>query len=403
MNHPQSVTRAVTGHRWPALLALLAAALALGAAAPQRASAAAADLVLTVTDTPDPAVRSDTLTITATVGNMGNAAAIDPYVNFTPPSDAKVLTYGNCFNVIIVSCPTGTPQPGTDTREFAPGASATFSITLSLADVTSPAVEVPVNTTHNNDDTDPPPNSVTSVTRVEDRADLKLELSAITPVTIGNTSTVTATITNSLPGPARETKLQLTVPPELPVAALPPDCTAVTALKVICDLGTIEGQGTASRAITLRVPNEGGYILLGSVAWAKADPTPIDAQGQITITGLSPIEPTDPGPPQYPADKPVLPKPQRVPIGLFTRDVPTGRRCIRTRTLRFRLKRPSGVPLTQADVYVGTRRVKRLTGAALTKPVVLTKLPRGRYTLIVVASLRDGGRLSGRRALKSCR
>ena len=80
--------------------------------------------------------------------------------------------------------------------------------------------------------------------------------------------------------------------------------------------------------------------------------------------------------------------------------MPTGKRCIRSRTLRFKLKRPSGTPLTGADVYIGTKRIHRLTGAALRKTVVLRNLPRSRFTVIVVVSLRDGGRLKGRRTLR---
>lgn len=167
-------------------------------------------------------------------------------------------------------------------------------------------------------------------------------------------------------------------------------------------MGTLTDQATASVAIALSVPSEGSFIVLGSVAWAKSDPTPVDAQTQVTLTGLSPVEPADAGPPPT-TGKPVLPKPQAVPISLITSAMPSGRRCIRGRRLRFRLRNPSGVPLTQADVYVGKRRVKRVTGAALKKPVSLTGLPRTSYTVIVVASLRDGGRLSGRRKLKACR
>ena len=44
-------------------------------------------------------------------------------------------------------------------------------------------------------------------------------MTAVSPVTIGNTSTVTATVTNTRDGPARGAKLQFIVPPDLPIAA----------------------------------------------------------------------------------------------------------------------------------------------------------------------------------------
>jgi hypothetical protein len=395
------VIRAATGHRWPLLLAVLASALALAGAAPGAAHAAA-NLTLTVTDTPDPAVPSDTLTLTATVKNEGDAIAYDPTLNFGAPTNASVRTSG-CFEFIgVLSCLLGTSQTPDGDREFPPGATSTFTVTYDQLEVGD--VEIQVHVSHNEINTDPGPNGLLSVTKVEPRADLKIDLSANTPVTIGNTSTVTASVFNSLAGVARNAQVQFAIPAELPVAALPDGCVAPSALRVTCALGDVVSQQTVTRAITLRIPTEGSFIVIGTVAWAKADPTPVDAQFQITLTGLSPIEPPDPGgPPTPPAEKPVLPKPQRVSIGLIAKGVPSGKRCLRRRTLRFRLRNPSGIPLTQADIYIGTRRVKRLTGAALKKQVVLTKLPRGSYTVIVVASVRDGGRLSGRRKLRTCR
>ena len=44
-----------------------------------------------------------------------------------------------------------------------------------------------------------------------------------------------------------------------------------------------------------------------------------------------------------------------------------------------------------------------MTGAALRKTIVMSRAPRASYKVIVVVSLRDGGRLRGRRALKTCR
>ena len=91
VEHPQDVTRAAKGHRWPLLLALLAAALAIAVGAPERASAAA-DLQLTVTDTPDPAVPGDILTIRGTVKNNGDETAYDVRVTFSTITNATVAS-----------------------------------------------------------------------------------------------------------------------------------------------------------------------------------------------------------------------------------------------------------------------------------------------------------------------
>ena len=228
-------------------------------------------------------------------------------------------------------------------------------------------------------------------------------MTAVTPVTIGNTSTVTATVTNTRDGPARATQIQFIVPPDLPVVGLPEGCTA-SALRVTCDLGIVAAQGTATRTIAVQVPNEGSYIVIGSVSWSKPDPTPENAQSaghDHRDTRRS--SPTDNGPPVTPAEKPVLPKPQEVPISLITSGLPSGKRCIRTRSLRFKLRRPSGVVADAGRRLLRHQRVKRMTGAALRRTVVMSRTPRASYKVIVVVSLRDGGRLRGRRALKACR
>ncbi len=379
-------------------MVLLATALAIGAVAP-RAASAAADLAVTVVDTPDPTVPGDTLTIAATVRNNGDTAAVDPVVSFTPPSNVSLDSFPNCFNFIIVSCPIGAASTGSEERLFAAGAVVQLTITLSGLQLGT--VEVMVNASHNDINSDPPPNAVTSVTTVEPRADLKLDLAVVSPLTIGNNTTVTATVVNSRTGPARGATLQLVIPVELVVAAVPAGCTA-TPLAVTCDLGTIGSQATVTREINLGVPTEGVFILLGSVSWSRTDPTPADAQAQVTLTAVAPMGPVGPGPGPGPLTTPKLPRAQAVPISLLTSGVPPARRCTRARTLRFKLRRPSGVAITQADLYVGTRRVKRLTGAALSTTVVLSGLPRKRFTLIVVSTLRDGGRLSGRRTFKAC-
>jgi hypothetical protein len=294
----------------------------------------------------------------------------------------------------------GSTDPDTGDRRLLPNASATRQITLSRLQVGT--FSVTANATHAETDPTPSNDSASASVTVEAPADLTIDMSAVSPVTIGNQTTVTATVTNTREGPARGARVDFTVPPDLPVVAVPEGCTT-SALKVSCDLGTVGAQAKVARTITVQVPNEGSYIVIGTTSWAKPDPSPVNAQILVTITGKSPIEPVDNGPPVVPAEKPQLPTPQEVPISLITKGLPSGKRCLRSRTLRFKLRRPSGVSITQADLYFGSKRVKRLTGAALRKTIVMSRAPRARYKVIVVVSLRDGGRLRGRRALKTCR
>ncbi len=79
------------------------------------------------------------------------------------------------------------------------------------------------------------------------------------------------------------------------------------------------------------------------------------------------------------------------------------KRCVRSRKLRLRLRQPGGAARSKAQIYIGKRRIKTVKGSALRKSVSLSRLPKkGRYKLLVVLTLRDGGRLSGRRTLRAC-
>ncbi len=229
-------------------------------------------------------------------------------------------------------------------------------------------------------------------------------------VTAGNAVTFTASVSNSAAGPARDARVLIQMPPELTV--LHGGGCAVSVLKVNCDLGTVASLTTVERKLQILVPQEGSFIVIGTVSSSRPDPTPIDTQAQASIIALEPIGPVIPPPPAPPAApaakpkpkaKPKLKKPVRLKIALLAKGVPK-KRCVRSRRLRLRLRQPGGAARSMAQIYVGKRRIKTVKGRALRKSVRLSKLPKkGRYKLLVVLTLRDGGRLSGRRTLRACR
>ncbi|WP_160165522.1 glycoside hydrolase family 44 protein [Conexibacter woesei] len=83
--------------------------------------------------------------------------------------------------------------------------------------------------------------------------------------------------------------------------------------------------------------------------------------------------------------------------------LPPNRRCIRTSTLRFRLRSPvRGRRIRSARVVVGGPRArggKRLSGRQLARPVVIDRLPRGRFTVTVHIQLAGerGAKVASRR------
>ena len=400
------VTRAATA----AVRALLTAALAVAflGATPGSASALP-DLSVSVESTPASAAPGDTLTITGTVRNNGDQTAVDPTLNFTPSENATLESSSNCiFFVIVVSCLIGAQADPDSDRLLAPGEVATRSITLGSLQVG--VVEVLVNATHNSTDGNPADNSVTSKTTVEPRSDLKLLFDVSPPsVTAGNVVTFTASVTNSAAGPARDARILIQMPPDLTVSH--GGGCAVSALQVNCELGTVASLTTVERKLQILVPQEGSFTVIGTVSSSRPDPTPVDTQAQVSIIALEPIGPVIPPPPAAPAapapkpkakPKPKLKKPVRVKIGLLAKGVPR-KRCVRSRKLRLRLRQPGGAARSKAQIYIGKRRIKTVKGSALRKSVSLSRLPKkGRYKLLVVLTLRDGGRLSGRRTLRAC-
>jgi sugar lactone lactonase YvrE len=71
----------------------------------------------------------------------------------------------------------------------------------------------------------------------------------------------------------------------------------------------------------------------------------------------------------------------------------SGNACVRIAALRLRISQRGRVRLRSATVYVNGRRVKRLHGARVTAPFVLSHLPRSSYKLKIVAVTTKGKRL----------
>lgn len=102
-----------------------------------------------------------------------------------------------------------------------------------------------------------------------------------------------------------------------------------------------------------------------------------------------PVAPTPPPPPR-----------KLVAASVFT--LPSAKRCVSRRAFRIRLRRPAGVTLKEARVFVNGQRVRVVRGKRLTAPVDLRGLPKGRFTVKVTASATDGRTVSDTRRYRTC-
>lgn len=78
------------------------------------------------------------------------------------------------------------------------------------------------------------------------------------------------------------------------------------------------------------------------------------------------------------------------------------RRCLSRRSFRIRLKEPRGDALSTASVFVNGRRVEVRSGDRVTAPINLRGLPKGRYTVKIVAKTVRGRTITGTRKYRTC-
>jgi hypothetical protein len=129
----------------------------------------------------------------------------------------------------------------------------------------------------------------------------------------------------------------------------------------------------------------------------QPDPTP-------TPTPTPDPTPTPtPTPSPTPQPSPVPSTPQTVPVTAASVIVwPSTHTCASRRDFRIRLVQPKGVALVSATVLVNGKRVQVLKGKRLTAPVDLRGLPKGRFTVKIVAVTSAGQKLSSSRRYRTC-
>lgn len=106
-----------------------------------------------------------------------------------------------------------------------------------------------------------------------------------------------------------------------------------------------------------------------------------------------------------PAPTTVVKPPAREPLGLKAADLvtlPALKSCASRRSFRIRLRAIKGVSVASATVLVNGRRVKVVRGRALTAPVNLRGLPKGRFSVNIRIVTAAGRKLTARRAYRTC-
>ncbi len=78
------------------------------------------------------------------------------------------------------------------------------------------------------------------------------------------------------------------------------------------------------------------------------------------------------------------------------------KKCLSRRSFKIRLREPSGDALKSAEVFLNGKRIQVRRGERLTAPINLKGLPKGRYTVKIVAKTVLGKTIQGKRKYRTC-
>jgi uncharacterized repeat protein (TIGR01451 family) len=237
-----------------------------------------ADLEISKSDSPDPALVGAPLTYTITVINHGPSQATGVIVSDTPPDGV------GGFSVSASQGP-GCPGPGVSCHlgTLASGSSATmtFVVTPSTAGTKTNVATVSANEA----DPDAGNNTATATTTVNAQADLSVTKSdSPDPVFVGADLDYTINVTNSGPSPATGVTLTDTLPASVTLVGFAAQGTATCTgtMTLTCDLGTLPAGNTSSVYVTIR-PNSAG-TLINTVTVAANETDPVSGNNTTTVS-----------------------------------------------------------------------------------------------------------------------
>lgn len=223
-------------------------------------------------------------------------------------------------------------------------------------------------------------------------------------------------------GQARSISLTRTVPQ--PLWGNLPDDTAPTTTLTASPAADADGIHRAATTVSLkatdnRAVTELEYALDGVVTTVARDDASLrlerngtytvryrarDAAGNVEAEKERVIHVDIPSP-TTPAAPPADPPPVVVapgPTSTIAATLPPNKRCVSRRRFRIRLAEPKDDPLVRAEVFLGRKRVKVVSGARLTAAIDLRGLPKGRVQVRVVATTRAGRTLTSKRTYRTC-
>lgn len=242
---------------------------------------AAADLAVTLADSPDPLRLGGNLTYTLTVVNNGPSPATNVVATDTLPAGVTFVSAMSTVGTASQASGIVTAQIGT----LANGASATVTI------VVTPTMAGTLNTSATvaatEDDPNPANNTATQATTVTPVADVALTLTGSTsPVLLGSNVTYTAVVTNNGPSPATSVSFSDTLPAGVTfVSAASTQGTAVQSNGVVTvPIGTVASGASVTVTIVVTPTAPGALQDSAMVTAAEFDPNSANNSAMTSTT-----------------------------------------------------------------------------------------------------------------------
>jgi hypothetical protein len=163
--------------------------------------------------------------------------------------------------------------------------------------------------------------------------------------------------------------------------------------------GAYVGTGPAEIAFTPTAAQAGATTVVIS-------PYSFETLGSFTLTLTNGSLPSGaPGPAAPPRPEPA-PRPRKIGpgIGLATAlGLPAAKECYSRRAFAIHVRQPHGYArIVSAEVFLGSRHERTLNKKGLSREVVLHGLPRGKFTIRIVARTTSGRTLTATRTYRTC-
>lgn len=244
-----------------------------------------ADLAITKSVSPTPAVAGTNVNYTLTITNNGPSSATAASANdllpvglsFVSGSPACVDSSGN------VSCSLG---------DLAPGASASISIVAHVGSDVAAGTVLTNNASASSATPDPTPAVATAPVTVSARADVGIA-KAVSPATVsaGGMLTWTLTATNAGPSDAQTVAITDVLPAGVTLISVSSSlgsCTGSTT--VACSIPTLPDGATATISIVARVASGASGSIANTVTISAATPEPAGATAPNSASVIAPVD-----------------------------------------------------------------------------------------------------------------